>query len=86
MTLGIYTTWNACSAQVENYPNNCGKRFDTLKEAHQAYCMSKVEQTPLQPLQARASKIDEGKGGGLTASVSIKDVIIVVLDMIVVYL
>ena len=67
-------------------PNNCCKRFDTLKEAEQAYYMSKVEETPLQPLQAVASKTDEGKGGGLGASVGVKDIIIVVLVVIVVYL
>ena len=80
-TPGIYTTWNACSAQVENYPNNCCKRFDTLKEAEQAYYMSKVEEIPL---QAGASKSDEAKGGGLRACVGVKDVIIVVLVVIVV--
>ena len=44
------------------------------------------EETPLQPLQAGASKTDEGKGGGLTACVGIKDVIMVVLVVIIVYL
>ena len=48
--------------------------------------MSKVEETPLQALQAGASKTDEGKGGGVGTPVGVKDVIIVVLVMIVVYL
>ena len=45
--------------------------------------MSKVEEIAL---QAGASKPDEAKGGGLRACVGVKDVIIVVLVVIVVYL
>ena len=67
-------------------PNNCCKRFDTLKEAQQAYYMSKVEETPIQPLQVGARNTDEGKGGGLGACVGIKYVVIVVLVAVIVYL
>ena len=75
-------------SQVDNYPNQCCKRFETLKEAQQAFYMSKVEEIPLQPLSSKtgASKIAEGKGGGLIACVGIKDIIIIVLVGIIVYL
>ena len=63
--------------------NSTRRQSGQGKKPEQAYYMSKVEEIHLQD---GASKCDEVKGGGLRACVGVKDVIIVVLVLIVLYL
>ena len=36
--LGIYLTWEDCYAQVNRYPGNLHKKYNTEAEALRAYC------------------------------------------------
>ena len=72
---------------MENFSNNCCKRFETLAEIEEAYSMSLLEETPLLPESSKGTiKIRQGKGAGLIGCGGIKNFIIALMFVVIVYL